>query len=319
VVTASEAVIPMSRIDDAVTRILRVKLRAGVFDAKKPSQPPDARDASAIAPHELAARAVHESLVLLKNNGNALPLRRQQKVLVVGASADSIQNQTGGWSRNWQGGPDPDDPAGNHPNTEYPSGQSILAGIQSTVGASNVTYSVDASNVDVRSFGVVIAVIGELPYAEFFGDIATAPGNWRHPADLSMRTLEHGHRYPQDRAVLEAVSGKGVPVVTVLLSGRVLYTNAEINRSDAFVAAWLPGTEGAAISDVLFRRPDGEVNVNFTGRLPFSWPRSACQEANVGDPGYRPQFPFGYGLSYPTRLRVGTLDQMPGPAGGCTD
>jgi len=119
--------------------------------------------------------------------------------------------------------------------------------------------------------------------------------------------------------VLEAVSGKGVPVVTLLVSGRVLYTNAEINLSDAFVAAWLPGTEGVAISDVLFRGPDGKPNVNFTGRLAFSWPRSACQEANVGDAGYHPQFPFGYGLSYPTRFEVGRLDQAPGPAAGCAD
>jgi len=316
-------VIPMSRIDDAVTRILRVKLRAGILgpdarDALRPSQRPGAGDARAIAPRELAARAVHESLVLLKNNGNVLPLGRQQKVLVVGKSADSIQNQTGGWSRNWQGGPHPDDPEGN-PNAEFPGAQSILAGIQGAVGASRVTYSVDAANVNVRDFDVVIAAIGEFPYAEFFGDIATSRGNWRHPDDLSVRTLEHGHRYPEDRAVLEAVSGKGVPVVTLLVSGRVLYTNAEINLSDAFVAVWLPGTEGAAVSDVLFRRPDGTANVNFTGRLSFSWPRSACQQANIGDAGYHPQFPFGYGLSYPTQFRVGTLDQTPGPAGGCTN
>jgi len=98
---------------------------------------------------------------------------------------------------------------------------------------------------------VVIAVIGELPYAEFFGDIATSRGNWRHPEDLSVRTLEHGHRYPEDRAVLQAVSGKGVPVVTLLVSGRVLYTNAEINLSDAFVAAWLPPTPARCRSNVL--------------------------------------------------------------------
>jgi beta-glucosidase len=164
----------------------------------------------------------------------------------------------------------------------------------------------------------VIAVIGEFPYAEIFGDIATADGNWRHPGDLSVRTLEHGHRYPEDRAVLQAVSGQGVPVVTVLVSGRVLYTNAELNLSDAFVAAWLPGTEGGGIADVLFRTRGGRVNVNFTGTLPFSWPRAACQTpVNVGDADYRPQFPYGYGLRYPTRFHVGTLDQTAGPATGC--
>lgn len=311
-------VIPMSRIDDAVTRILRVKLRAGLFDMGKPSERPFAGDERAIAPRELGRQAVRESLVLLKNNNNVLPLRRNQKILVVGKSADSIQNQTGGWTLSWQGGPAPFAPNDVNVNADFPNGRSVLGGIQDTVGAANVTFSIDAAGVNVRDFDAVIAVVGEFPYAEFFGDIATADGNWRWPGDLSKRTLEHGHRYPEDRSVLQAVSGKGVPVVTVLLSGRVLYTNTEINLSDAFVAAWLPGTEGGGISDVLFRAPNNRVNHNFSGKLPFSWPRSACQTAvNVGDRNYNPQFPFGYGLSYPTNLRIGRLNATPGPAAGC--
>lgn len=311
-------VIPMSRIDDAVTRILRVKLRAGVFDMGMPSQRPLAGSERAIEPHDLARRAVHESLVLLKNNDNVLPLRRGQRVLVVGKSADSMQNQTGGWTLTWQGGPAPFAPNDVNLNSDFPSGQTILAGIRDTVGASRVTFSADASGVDVRDFDVVIAVIGEFPYSEVFGDVATANGNWRHADDLSVRTLEHGHRYPEDRAVLQAVSGKGVPVVTLLLSGRPLFTNAEINLSDAFIAAWLPGTEGAAVSDLLFRQRNGRINVNFTGRLPVSWPRSACQTTvNIGDAGYHPQFALGFGLDYPTRTHIGRLDQTPGPAAGC--
>lgn len=309
--------IPMSRIDDAVTRILRVKVRAGMFDMGMPSERPFAGDEDAITPRELARRAVQQSLVLLKNNDGVLPLPRDQKVLVVGKSADSIQNQTGGWTLSWQGGPAPFAPDAINPNSDFPNGQSILSGIQEAAGASNVTFSIDAAGVDVDDFDVVIAVIGEFPYAEFFGDIATADGNWRNPDDLSIRTLEHGLRYPEDRAVLRAVSGKGVPVVTVLVSGRVLYTNAEINMSDAFVAAWLPGTEGGGIADVLFRGSDGRVDANFSGRLPFSWPRTACQTTvNLGD-GERAQFPYGYGLRYPTRFEVGTLDETPGPATGC--
>lgn len=312
--------IPMSRIDDAVTRILRVKLRAGLFELPRPSERQLAGDADALVDHELARRAVRESLVLLKNDGRVLPLRRDRKILVVGKGADSIQNQTGGWTLSWQGGPAPFAPDAFNLNSDFPAGQSILAGIQAAAGADNVTFSEDASGVEVGDYDAVIAVIGELPYAEVFGDVATTDGNWRDPANLARRTLEHGLRYPEDRAVLQAVSGQGVPVVTVLLSGRVLYTSAEINLSDAFVAAWLPGSEGGGVADVLFRRRNGRVNVDFTGTLPFSWPRSACQTAvNVGDPGYDPLFAFGYGLTYRSRVTVGELDQTAGPSGGCTD
>jgi beta-glucosidase len=312
-------VIPMARINDAVTRILRVKVRAGLFAEGKPSQRRFAGDASAIAPRELARQAVRESLVLLKNNGNVLPLERHGKLLVVGKSADSLENQTGGWSLTWQGGPTPWAPDDHNLNSDFPNGQSILAGIQAAVGAGHVTFSVDGAGIDVRDYDAVIAVIGEVPYSEVYGDVATANGNWRHdPADLSVRTLEHGHRYPEDRALLQALGGQGVPVVTVLLSGRPLYVNAELNLSDAFVAAWLPGTEGGGIADLLFRQPSGS-SFNFSGKLPVSWPRSACQTAvNVGDADYHPQFPFGYGLSYPTRLHIGKLDQTAGPVGGCT-
>ncbi len=119
--------------------------------------------------------------------------------------------------------------------------------------------------------------------------------------------------------MLRAVSGQGVPVVTVLLSGRVLFANTEINLSDAFVAGWLPGTEGAGVADLLFRGPDGRANRDFTGKLPYSWPRSACQTSvNIGDADYDPQFPFGYGLTYRSRTTVGLLDETPGPSEGCT-
>jgi beta-glucosidase len=309
-------VIPMSRIDDAVTRILRVKVRAGLFDSPRPSRRRLANDEDNIVDRELARRAVRQSLVLLKNNDRTLPLERDQRVLVVGKSGDSIQNQTGGWTLSWQGGPWLFGPNDRNLNSDFPNGQSILSAIQEKVGASNVTFSADAAGVDVTDFDVVIAVIGETPYAEVFGDVATQIGN-RDSPDTSLRPLELGVRQPEDRAVLEAVSGQGVPVVTVLLSGRVLYANAEINMSDAFVAAWLPGTEGGGVADVLFRRRSGRVDHDFSGTLPYSWPRSACQNANVGDPGYNPQFAFGYGLTYRSRTTVGVLDETAGPSEGC--
>ena len=293
--------IPMARIDDAVTRILRVKMRAGLLRvvdgagvSTKPSLRPGAGDAAAAHPRELAREAVRESLVLLKNDRAALPLARAGRVLVVGRSADSIPDQAGGWSLTWQGT--------NTTNADYPDADSVLAGVREAVGTADVTYSIDAKDVDVKAFKAVVAVIGETPYAEGAGDVRRAS------------TLEHARRRPEDLAVLERVAGHGVPVVTVLLSGRPLWVNREINRSDAFVAAWLPGTEGKGIADVLFRQADGGVN-DFKGRLSYSWPRTACQATvNKGDARYDPLFAYGYGLTYARKhAALGRLDESPQP------
>ncbi len=293
--------IPLARIDDAVTRILRVKMRAGLFRvvdgasvSTRPSQRAGARDAAAAHPRELAREAVRESLVLLKNERGTLPLARAGRVLVVGRGADSIADQAGGWSLTWQG-------TGNA-NADFPVGDSILAGVRDAVGADSVVYSIDAKDVDVKTFTTVIAVIGESPYAEGAGDIRRSD------------TLEHERRHPEDLAVLDRVKGHGVPVVTVLLSGRPLWVNREIDRSDAFVAAWLPGTEGKGVTDVLFRHADGSI-VDFKGRLSYSWPRNACQtNVNKGDAGYDPLFAYGYGLTYAdAHAAVGALDESPQP------
>jgi beta-glucosidase len=293
--------ITMSRIDDAVTRILRVKMRAGLFRvvdgasvSTRPSRRAGARDAAAAHPRELARAAVRESLVLLKNDHGTLPLARAGRVLVVGRAADSIADQAGGWSITWQG-------TGNT-DADFPVGDSLLAGVREAVGADNVVWSIDAKDVDVTAFKAVIAVIGETPYAEGAGDIGRSS------------TLEHARRHPEDLAVLDRVSGHGVPVVTVLFSGRPLWVNREIDRSDAFVAAWLPGTEGKGITDVLFRRADGGA-IDFRGKLSYSWPKSACQTTvNKGDAGYDPLFAYGYGLTYAaTHGDLGKLDETPQP------
>lgn len=275
--------IPMSRIDDAVSRILRVKLRSGLFEAD-PGQLAARAPADAIADAELAREAVRESLVLLKNEGGVLPLARSARVLVVGRGADSFSMQAGGWSRTWQGT--------ENVNADFGTGETFLTAIRTAIGAANVTYSETGAGVDISQFDAVIAVIGEDPYAEGRGDVT-------FPA-----TMAHSARYPADRALLEAVSGRGVPVVTVLYSGRTVYANDLINRSDAFVAAWLPGTEADGIADVLFRSPTGAIAHNFVGRLPFAWPQTACDSV-----GRAPLFPVGYGLRYGRAGPVGRLPE----------
>lgn len=282
-----EGRIPMSRIDDAVTRILRVKMRAGLF-GKKPSASSVAGKVEALSNRPLARRAVRESLVLLKNNGGALPLAQGKRILVIGSGADSMVKQAGGWTVTWQGE--------ETTNADIPNGDTLLAAIRAESGANNVVYSEKAEGVNVNDFDAVIAVLGERPYAEMKGDI------------LYPETLNHSQRYGDDVAALNAVSGKGVPVVTVLYSGRTLYANPLINKSDAFVAAFLPGTEAKGITDVLFKGANGRVRYDFRGKLSFAWPSSACPPAaNVAQGMYTPLFAFGYGLNYRQTSNVGQL------------
>ena len=281
--------IPMARINDAVARILRVKLRAGLFDGKPPSANLHAGKLESVQDRGLAREAVRKSLVLLKNQSHALPLARGKKLLVVGASADSISNQTGGWSLTWQGT--------ENSNADFPNADSLLAGFREAVGDGSVTYSADAVGVDVSQFDAVVAVLGETPYAEGLGDIA------------AYDTVSHARRFPADLQVLQAVSGKGKPVITVLLSGRPVYANDLINLSDAFVAAWLPGTEGKGVADVLFAGADGKPVHDFSGTLSFSWPGVACPgPRGAGKDNAAPQFARGYGLSY---AKGGTVSALP--------
>ncbi|MEO7051832.1 MAG: glycoside hydrolase family 3 N-terminal domain-containing protein [Rhodanobacter sp.] len=270
--------IPMARIDDAVSRIIRAKLRMGLF-GKRPSQRAGAGDPTALQSRALARRAVRESLVLLKNNGHVLPLTPGAKILVVGKNADSLPNQTGGWSLTWQGT--------DNTNADFPNGETILAGIRAADGAAQVTYSETATGVDLKSFDIIVAVIGETPYAETMGDI------------LPSATLRHSDRHPEDLALLKTVAAAHQPVVTVFVAGRPLYVNPLLNLSDAFVAAWLPGTEGAGVADLLFAGKSGAGRYNFSGTLAMPWPGTPCPYAEGGHA--QPKhwlFQPGYGLRY---------------------
>ena len=283
--------IPMARIDDAVSRIIRAKWRMGLF-GKRPSQRAGAGDSALLQSRALARRAVHESLVLLKNNHQVLPLKAGMNILVVGKSADSLPNQVGGWSLTWQG-------TGNS-NADFPHGETILAGLRDADGTVHVTYSQTAQGIDFNRFDAIVAVIGETPYAETMGDIPPAA------------TLRHTDRYPEDLAVLQAVASSHKPVVTVLVAGRPLYVNDLLNLSDAFVAAWLPGSEGAGVADVLFAAKSASGRTNFSGTLARPWPGMPCADANTaGAAGTRWLFAPGYGLRYPGQAEVRMLPTYP--------
>jgi beta-glucosidase len=271
--------IEQSRIDDAVRRILRVKMRAGLFTGGRPSSRPQAGDASLVgaADHRsLAREAVRQSLVLLKNGEGLLPLSRNLNVMVVGDGADDISKQSGGWSVTWQGT--------EVTNEDFPGANSIFAGIREAVTAGGGSATLSPDGTFEESPDVAIVVFGEDPYAEYEGDLESLNFSAEHGASLEL---------------LRRLKGQGIPVVSVFLSGRPLWVNPELNASTAFVAAWLPGTEGAGIADVLFRDSEGEVNFDFTGKLSFSWPRDPSEtNPNRGDPDYEPLFPYGFGLTY---------------------
>ncbi len=255
--------IAMSRIDDAVSRILTKKFELGLFEHPLTDRS-YAGTIGSRAHRDLARQAVRESQVLLKNAGSVLPLAKTGgKLFVAGKNADDIGNQSGGWTISWQGS------SGN-----ITPGTTILQGIRDAVGSSNVTYSKDGSGID-GSYRAAIAVVGETPYAEGQGDLT---------GSMSLDAA--------DLATISRLRAAGVPVVVVLVSGRPLDIAAEIGNWDALLAAWLPGTEGAGVADVLF----GDYNPS--GKLPMTWMRSASQEpVNDGD-GQAGLFPYGFGLSY---------------------
>jgi beta-glucosidase len=283
--------ITAQRLDEAVARVLRVKMRAGVFEAGKPSSRHHAGNFALLAAptHKAVARdAVRKSLVLLKNQAGLLPLSAKSKILVAGNGADDIGKQSGGWTLSWQG-------TGNS-NADFPNGTSIYGGIAAAVkaGGGRAVLSVDGSWKEKPD--VAIVVFGEDPYAEFQGDRATVD------------------YVPEDGLkLLQKFKKDGIPAVGVFISGRPLWVNPELNASTAFVAAWLPGTEGGGVADVLIAGPDGKARYDFKGRLSFSWPANATQAAvNLGDKDYEPLFAYGYGLSYASGGDVAKLSEESG-------
>ncbi|MFA5834071.1 MAG: glycoside hydrolase family 3 N-terminal domain-containing protein [Bacteroidota bacterium] len=255
--------VPMIRINDAVRRIVRVKLQMGLFE--KPYTDRTFTSQIGSDEHRLVAReCVRQSLVLLKNADSTLPLKKNlNRIHVSGKNADNIGNQCGGWTISWQGG-----------SGAITTGTSILNAVKQTVSSNTVvTYSLDGSGAAGADVGII--VVGETPYAEGAGD-------------NNLLTLSQ-----EDQNAISLVKATNIPVVVVLISGRPLIINSALTQADAFVAAWLPGTEGRGLSDVLFG------DYNFSGKLPHSWPRTIQQvPINEGDSNYDPLFPYGFGLIY---------------------
>ena len=280
VAQVKDGTIPMARLDEAVTRILRVKMRAGLLgDMLQPSRRPNAGDYALLgsADHRAIAReAVAKSQVLLKNNG-ILPLKKGANILVAGSAADDIAQASGGWTLTWQGGGDLD-------NSYFPGATSIWKGLETAVkeGGGSATLSPDGQYSSKPDAAVV--VFGEEPYAEFAGD------------------RKHlGFTDEEGLGLLRKFKAEGVPTVAVFLSGRPMWVNREMNAADAFVASWLPGSEGAGVADVLTGATPA------TGKLGFSWP-ATCDFGPLNGPDGA-LFPVGYGRALTDTSPTEQLDE----------
>ena len=257
--SAQEGSIPMERIDDAVKRILLIKKQSGLFDRPFSDQQLLAHIGSD-KHRQIAREAVRKSMVLLKNKDGILPLPKEGKTIIVaGRGADNIGMQSGGWTISWQGD-----------MGQTTDGTTILDAIKSAVSPGTVVeYTPDGT---AYTGDLAVVVVGEKPYAEMQGD--------RKDLKLDKEDLD----------VIKRFKENDIPVVVVLLSGRPMIITDEIEKWDGLIAAWLPGTEGSGVADVLF----GDYNP--TGKLSFSWPKNMNQfPINPEDDHL---YSFGFGLSY---------------------
>ena len=265
-----DGTVSQARIDDAVSRILRQKFRFGLFDNPFPNKAL-INKIGCTEHRDVARQAVRESLVLLKNENHSLPLRKDAKIVLVGEFANNSGLQSGGWTVNWQG-----------TRENYKGATTILEGFQQ-VATGEILY--DKEGTGNNDADVAVIVVGETPYAEFFGDIGGEINSYH-------LTLTETHQQ-----YINTYKEKGAKIIVVLISGRPLVVTKQIELSDAMVVAWLPGSEGAGLADVLFG------DYNFNGKLPHSWPKSEADYQgkygpNFWDNSIEPLYPFGYGLTY---------------------
>lgn len=297
ILQVEQGLIDTSRINDAVYRILKVKYRAGLFDSSYQPKSLAQRAATKLGAQqhrEIARQAVRESLVLLKNNQSVLPLKADSRVLIIGNGAEDISKQMGGWTLSWQGDGNSD--------IDFPGATSVAEGIKDQLENNGGFTQIDpraqltAEQVKALSFDAVIAIFGERPYAESAGD----------RKDLSFDQID-SNLLRQIQAYHQAE----IPTVSIFLTGRALSINNIINKSNAFVVAWLPGSEGQGVADLIIGDKLGQPRYDFTGKLPFSWPQSSDQVSINNYPAYveQPQFELGYGLSYTQPKWVGKLPE----------
>ncbi|WP_162300030.1 glycoside hydrolase family 3 protein [Kineobactrum sediminis] len=279
--------IPMARIDEAVRRVLAVKANYGILDQGSPRDRVTQELKAKVGSEEhraLARKAVRESLVLLKNNGGILPIKGNAKVVIAGTGADDLSMQSGGWTLTWQGT--------ENSNSDFPGATSIYTGFNDALAAmgGEAILAADTS----QDADVALVVFGETPYAEGQGDIE----------NLQYKPDDH-----VDLELMRAFKAKDIPVVAVFITGRPLWMNRELNVADAFVVAWLPGSEGAGLADVLVGNVQGLPRHDFVGRLPFAWPALDVNEIDDSLPVDRFVWPVGYGLTYAEPATVGSLDE----------
>jgi beta-glucosidase len=275
---AREGRISKTRIDDAVRRILRVKFKLGLMGDVQTNRG-DTSLVGAEGHLRLAREAVSKSLVMLKNNDSILPIRKRARVLIAGPGADNMAMQAGGWTITWQG---TDTKA-----ADFPNGQTVGRAIADAVGAAGGNAEISPQGTYQTKPDVAVIVLGEKPYAEFEGDVP----------DLAFRSQ------PDDEELIAQLKSQHIPVVVILLSGRPMFAGKLLNQADAFVAAWLPGTQGRGVADVLVASANGKPARDFTGRLPFAWP------ADGRSPLVAPLFPVGYGLDYAQQAKIGPVNE----------
>ena len=277
---ARDGRIPMARVDDAVRRILRVKYKLGLMGDIQTKRG-DVSMVGAASHLELAREAAGKSLVLLKNNNSILPVRAGARVLIAGPGADNMAMQAGGWTITWQG---TDTKA-----TDFTNGQTIGRAISDAVKAAGGAAIISPEGAFAAKPDVAMVVLGEKPYAEFEGDVP----------NLAFQGA------PGDEEMIARFKSQGIPLVVIFLSGRPMFTGKLINQADAFVAAWLPGTQGRGVADILVAGANGNAAKDFTGRLPFAWP------ADARSPLVAPLFPLGYGLTYARGGTLGPVNEEP--------
>jgi beta-glucosidase len=280
-------VIPMTRIDEAVGRILRVKARLGLFDAGAPSTRPIAGQWALLGSPEhraIAREAVRKSLVMLKNDG-VLPLRSNGRLLVAGDGVDDIARAAGGWTITWQGT--------GLTRADFPGATSLWQGLAAAMAAGGGSAELVADGHFSQRPDAALVVFGERPYAEFQGDL---------------KSLQLTPDLTAPWETMRALRAQHIPVIAVMLTGRPLFVNPALNAADAFVVAWLPGSEGEGLADVLIGDAHGHPRFAMTGRLPTSWPRTARAEDGA-------LFPLGYGLTWRDHARGWThVSEDPGVA-----